>query len=94
VNVAGFVPMGFFFTAYFSLVRPMRRPRIAVVAMGLAVSLTIEMGQYFLPTRDSGINDLITSTLGTEFGAVLCSPTSIRRIASKLLSFTNAPVLS
>jgi hypothetical protein len=94
LNVAGFVPMGFFFTAYFSLIRPLRRPRVAVIAMGLAISLTIEIGQYFLPTRDSGINDLITNTLGTAIGAVLCSPALIRRIASKVSTTSSGPIPS
>ena len=94
LNVAGFVPMGFFFTAYFSLIRPLGRPRITVVAMGLAVSLTIEIGQYFLPTRDSGINDLITNTLGTAIGVVLCSPRLIRGFVSKIPKTTGGPVPS
>jgi hypothetical protein len=94
LNVAGFVPMGFFFTAYFSLVRPIGRARIAVVAMGLVVSLTIEVGQYFLPTRDSGINDLITNTLGTAIGAVLCAPALISRFASKGPATTGGPIPS
>lgn len=94
LNIAGFVPMGFFFTCYFSLVRPLRRPRISVIAMGLAVSLTIEIGQYFLPTRDSGINDLITNTLGTAIGAVFCSPALMRRIAARITTTSGGPVPS
>jgi hypothetical protein len=90
LNVAGFVPMGFFFTAFFSLVRPLPRARIAVVAMGLAVSLTIEIGQHFLPTRDSGINDLITNTFGTAIGVVLCSPALMRRFAPKETTASSA----
>jgi hypothetical protein len=94
LNVAGFVPMGFFFTVYFSLIWPLRRSRITVVAMGLAVSLTIEIGQYFLPTRDSGINDLITNTLGTAVGVLLCSPGLVCWVASKFSTTSSGPVRS
>ena len=51
LNVAGFVPLGFFFTAYFSLARPIRQPRATALLFGLVVSLGIEIAQYFLPTR-------------------------------------------
>jgi hypothetical protein len=79
LNVAGFVPLGFFFTVYFSLVRPIPRPRVVVLVLGLTISLVIETAQYFLPTRDSGVNDLITNTLGTAVGVALYRPILIRK---------------
>jgi len=79
LNIAGFVPLGFFFTAYFSLVRPIPRPRVAAVVLGLTISLAIETAQYFLPTRDSGVNDLITNTLGTAVGVALYRPISTQK---------------
>jgi glycopeptide antibiotics resistance protein len=71
INVAGFIPLGFFFCAYFSLVRSFERSTAVTIAVGFLVSLAIEVLQAFLPTRDSGTTDLITNTFGTFLGAVL-----------------------
>ncbi len=73
INVSGFVPLGFFFCAYFSLVRRLDRAVLATIVLGGVVSVTIEVLQAFLPTRDSGMTDIITNTLGTGIGAMLCN---------------------
>ncbi len=70
LNIAGFVPLGYFFVAYFSLVRRVPQPRLLVIVLGLAISLLIEVLQHFLPTRDSSMTDVITNTLGTVVGVV------------------------
>jgi hypothetical protein len=76
INVAGFVPFGFLFIAYFVSVRRVNRPVLTTILLGVATSLTIEVLQAFLPTRDSGMTDLITNTLGTGMGTMLysCKP--------------------
>jgi hypothetical protein len=71
INVVGFIPLGFFFCSYFSLVRRIEHPALVTIAVGFLVSLTIEVLQAFLPTRDSGTTDLITNTFGTCLGVIL-----------------------
>jgi VanZ family protein len=78
INIGGFVPLGFFFCAYFVSVRRLNRAALATIVLGGVVSLTIEVLQAFLPTRDSGMTDLITNTLGTGIGAVLYSCESVQ----------------
>ena len=72
VNIAGFVPLGLCFFAYLSLTRAIRYPGTTAVAIGLFTSLTIEILQAFLPTRSSGLTDVITNTLGTAIGVMIC----------------------
>ncbi len=71
-NVVGFAPLGWCFYAYFSASRHCKRPALVTVIAGALVSLTIEILQAYLPTRASGVTDLITNTLGTCIGVVSC----------------------
>src|SRR5580692_9803216 len=58
INIAGFTPLGFFFSAYFSASGKIRATWLTI-AVGFAVSITVEVLQAFLPTRDSGMTDVI-----------------------------------
>ena len=79
INVAGFIPLGFFFCAYFVLAGKVEHPVAITIALGFAVSLTIEVSQGFLPTRNSGMTDLITNILGTAIGTMAYSHAIVRK---------------
>jgi hypothetical protein len=89
VNLAGFVPLGFFFCAYFESVTLLKRATLTTVALGLGVSLMIETLQGFLPTRDSGTTDVITNTLGTCLGTVLYVRTPARVLLARVFDRTS-----
>jgi len=70
VNVTGLIPLGLFFCAYFARVQRRTRPVLAAILVGAMASLTIEVTQGWLPTRDSSCTDVITNISGTAIGAL------------------------
>jgi VanZ family protein len=79
LNIVAFIPLGFFFCAYWASTRPFRLVVLLTTSLGLAVSLTIEFLQAYLPTRHSGTTDLFTNTFGTFVGAKLYASAFVRR---------------
>jgi VanZ like family/Concanavalin A-like lectin/glucanases superfamily len=71
INIAGFVPFGFFFCMFLSSGQPSRKTVVATVVLGTFFSLTIELLQWYIPMRDSGTTDIFTNTLGTALGVLL-----------------------
>jgi glycopeptide antibiotics resistance protein len=69
-NVIGFVPFGFCFYTYLRVLR-VKYAALTTVILGTAVSVTIEVLQAYLPTRDSGTTDIFTNTLGTWVGVAV-----------------------
>lgn len=83
-NVVAFIPLGFFFCAYFSWKRHCKQAMILTIVLGGAVSLTIEVLQAFIPMRDSGVTDIITNTIGTGIGAMLYSSRPGKDLLAKI----------
>ena len=77
INVAGFVPLGFLLYGYLFLKGSVRRGALLTILVGALLSLTVEILQASLPTRDSGMTDIITNTLGTGIGVALRRWTSL-----------------
>ncbi len=80
INIGGFVPLGFAFCAYWALSCAIKRAVFTAVLLGVAVTLTIEILQSYLPTRQSGVTDLFTNTFGTVLGAALYCWPPVRRL--------------
>ncbi len=84
INIVGFMPFGFFYFAYLRRSREPRQTAILVIAAGAAVSLTIEILQYFVPSRSSDMIDFVTNTVGTGLGVLLFMWQPIHARATKL----------
>jgi hypothetical protein len=73
INLLGFMPFGFFFSAL--LFRRRGKFPIYFILMagsaGFLLSLFIEVAQAWLPSRNSSIFDLVLNTTGTLLGAML-----------------------
>ena len=84
VNIAGFIPFGFFFCMYFSSGPASRRTVAATIILGAVFSLTIEVLQVYIPMRDSGTTDILTNTLGTTIGAMLYRGGTLHALLDRL----------
>jgi VanZ family protein len=72
-NILGFIPFGFFFSAYLCLKKPRSIYCLFLISLLFAgfLSLSIELVQVYLPTRSSQLMDVITNVLGTVIGVAL-----------------------
>jgi len=86
INIGGFIPLGFFFCAYLTSARPIKRAALATIILGGIISLIIEILQAYLPTRDSGMTDVITNTLGTAIGVMLYRSKLAQTLYDRVLS--------
>jgi VanZ family protein len=83
-NIVGFIPLGFCFCARFSVASRVKRVALTTVLLGALASLTIEILQSYLPTRDSGTTDIITNTLGTGLGVFAFRSKAAQALFAKL----------
>jgi VanZ family protein len=72
-NIVGFIPFGFFFSAYLWMRKPQSNFRLVIISIliGGGLSLFIELIQVYLPTRNSQLMDVIMNILGTAIGVAL-----------------------
>ena len=89
INVAGFIPFGWFLCAYFSA-RGLRLPALRASAIGATISVFIELTQSHLPTRDSSMSDLINNILGSIVGAAAYRGAIARAFDRVMASITAA----
>lgn len=85
INVIGFVPFGLFCCAYLSRKLQWKRAVGLAALFGGLISLTIEVLQRFVPSRSSGMTDIVTNTLGTAIGAAIWMCLPIREQVRKRL---------
>jgi hypothetical protein len=84
VNIVGFIPLGFFLLNYISRARNIPYSWMLVILAGFLLSLTIESLQWFLPTRDSDMTDVISNTLGAALGAGIYRAPGVSRVWNRL----------
>lgn len=72
-NIAGFIPLGYFFSSWLSTRKKVTSRAIytTVLALGVFVSLTVELVQGYLPTRNSSQVDLMCNALGAFLGVTV-----------------------
>jgi hypothetical protein len=75
LNLLGFVPFGFLAFLYRRAASPARWLQAILISTlaGVTLSLVIEVGQVWLPTRDSSAIDLALNTAGTVIGVLLAA---------------------
>jgi len=73
INLLGFIPFGFFFAAFLIKTTNMKRGVSYFIAamVGVGLSLSIELIQAWLPTRDSSLTDMLCNSIGTILGIVI-----------------------
>ena len=73
INLLGFIPLGFFFTAFLLKASEWKKKiiYIGVAATGFAISLTIELSQIYLLSRYSQLGDVICNSVGTVLGILI-----------------------
>lgn len=80
LNILGFAPLGILLFRCWRHSKSRKESVFYTVLSGAALSLTIEVLQFYVPRRNSGMTDIITNSLGTWLGAWLSETKLISRI--------------
>lgn len=78
-NIAGFVPLGLVVFSYFAWTRTRWNAVVAAIIFCGFLSFAIEVLQYYIPKRGSGMTDIITNTIGASVGVLLMQLTVVRK---------------
>jgi VanZ family protein len=84
INIFGLAPFGFLLFIYLSELRHWKHAVLATVLSGFALSMFIEVAQWFIPSRSSDLIDLFTNTFGTWLGVLAFHLHPLQRLAAKL----------
>lgn len=73
LNILGFVPFGFFLAIVLLKIKVYSKKQTCLLTIfsGFFISLTIEILQTFLPSRDSSLLDLVLNTAGAFIGVMM-----------------------
>ncbi|HKW17010.1 MAG TPA: VanZ family protein [Terriglobales bacterium] len=83
-NVVGFVPIGVVIFCYVAWTRNRWKALFSTIALCALLSCAIEILQYYIPKRGSGITDIITNTVGGALGALLTQWSLVRRLLEQI----------
>jgi len=73
INLLGFIPLGFFFSAFLLKATGRKKSTVYVVTavLGITISFSIELLQVHLPTRSPQMTDVLMNSAGTILGIVV-----------------------
>lgn len=83
-NIIGFVPLGLIVCAYFTWTRSRWNSILITTFACGTFSFLIEVLQFYIPRRGSGITDIITNTLGAALGAALIQTSVVRHVLEEM----------
>jgi hypothetical protein len=90
-NIVAFVPLGFLLYAWLALRPSVRRIALTVTVLGGLLSVTMEILQAWLPTRQSDTMDIVSNTFGTWAGVMLYRYMAARGILPWTMGFRPRP---
>lgn len=84
VNIVGFIPLGAVICVFLRWTNGAWRAIVKTTIICIVMSLGIEILQFYIPSRASGLTDVITNSLGAFIGASHLQMEVVRRIITRL----------